>query len=216
VSATTTAGALRRSLAAVIPAAARANADLDPTLTAVMFEAGRGVALATATDRYVAAHARCEGQGDLPRLMVPLAGAKLLLAHLRTLDAKEEVTLEGDGACLFATTQLVRLQLLIVNEGSWYDSVAKVFGGDKGSRINLGKAPLASLNRVLAAVPRGAATRWRTSHPNAPVLIDVEDWLLIAVMPMLLDVESEARVQPVMFGLPAASAPKRGTRKATT
>lgn len=211
------AGLLRRSLVATIPAASK-DGTL-PGICVVHLHAGRNVLLATATDRYVAAHARCGAVDDLEPTVVQLADAKFIADWLRRLHAETEISLARDGDHLVVTDGILTLRLGTEDLGWPAKSMTSIFAGTRAKatsagkpnppgRLDLGRERLASLNRVLSATPRGSTTRWRMGDGLSPVLVDVDDWLLVAVMPMRIHPED----QHVMFGMPDPEPAPRARR----
>jgi hypothetical protein len=190
---------------------ASTDATWTPELATIQLQADRGVLLATATDRFVAAHARAEADGTLAACLLKLADAKLLMTHLRAVvpikGIPYQVELSLADGRLSVKTRAAVLSFEPGDPALWpTSSVKKVFTGGFEpktgqppalGRVDLGNGPLATVNRVLAATAKGLSTRWRTTRPNAPILVDVDDWLLIAIMPMRIVGD-----QHVMFGLP--------------
>jgi hypothetical protein len=225
------AGDLRRAFTAAL-AATTTGLDL-PLLGGVHIEAGRGVLTATATDRFIAAHARVEVQQtdpcSLPSTMVAAAEVRTLLSALGRLKATEQVRILKPDGLVFRTD---RWSIDIKCGDEKLPDMADVFAGkphrkpvhstagvapaEVGDllRLDLGSTVIARVNAVLRAVARGKAVHWRINRTSAvaPVLVDAGDWLLLAVMPMRLQAGD---VQHVIYGLPPEPPVKRvRTKKA--
>lgn len=188
---------LKRALAAVLPAAAL-DSDLFVPLRGVFLGVRDGALLLQTTDRYIAARAMIEADGDLTTTFLDSDDVRLLLAHLRTCGRFETVVLRRRLSKLTVVMSDSEVTFLLQKAESWQslpDTLWKIFDGEvkgKGSaaedndpgRFALSPKLLRQLSKILAVAPRYAETRWHVRHQLKPVLIGVEDWLTVAIMPM--------------------------------
>jgi hypothetical protein len=239
---TLTAGDLRRSLAATIPAAS-ADVWLPELAGIVLYVTGEQL-LATATDRYVAAHAKCPiAEGALRPATLQLNDAKFLATLLRRpmKPPLDLVTVERLGDTLEVTYAGTTVRLRSGEPAGWFAQANAIFTGASTKknkpapggepiegRIDLGVDRLRSLGRVLAAAPAGTRVRWRILPSGGPVLVDLLDWLLVVVMPMRPDPDEQhvlvtlPEPAPVAKAVrapkvaPVKAAPSKVSAKATT
>ncbi len=212
--ATVAVGVLRRSLAS-------AAAALEPDhntglLDRIAVEAGRGVLVMTATNRYIAAHARCEATGTLREFGLSIPSVKALMFHLRGVDAYLDVTLTLNDN-LHVDLPEAGLRLPLADLAGW-PKMAKVFEPlpleldlTDAAVFDLSTAVLARLSRVLPDSRLGQATHWYRAQATKPIMVEFDDWLTVAVMPMRR--MTEGVLARVPFGIPVPEIAAKPARK---
>lgn len=213
------AGDLARLLAVTLPATADPEMCM-PELAAVHLAAGGGVLTATATDRYVAVHARARlATGVLDPVLLVADDARELRKYLRDVDPQSAMTL----------TRRSDRSLLVEGAGET-DAVCGCVAADKHSGWphqalvrQFGRPPIRAvaapmclsvpvLSTVALVLRRASAGGriypvWHATVPDddsrtrvRPWRIDVDDWLALLAMPSTsaLDV---THLPPVPYGL---------------
>lgn len=184
---------LKRALSAVLPATS--GDDFNVVLSGVHLSATGGMLTLHATDRYVAARAIVRVNGDLAPTFLTASDAKLLIAHLRGTPKHDTVKLRRTKRTLVITMPETTVVFTVQDINNWpADQLDDIFSGKPSKPAekteatpgNFALSPklLSALSRVLAVLPRETDTRWRVQHHLLPILVDAEEWLTVAVMPM--------------------------------
>jgi hypothetical protein len=196
MTATCTVAALRTVLRAALAATDRES----PTGAQVHLHAGDGRICATATDRYVASHARLPADGDLHPVLIHREGATLILRLLEQGSLTRQVTIgrvgTRPGSRLYVRCNGRRLVLDVGHLGAWPAGIGnlhKILPDRTGS----GQRPVAvdphRLERLVAGIrplvgePPGrvqSALRIYTGPPGQPVRLEIGDWWLGVIMPI--------------------------------
>lgn len=216
---TVTAGHLARLLAVALPATMDPE-DCHPILGAVHLAAGGGVLTATATNRYIAVHARTHATGALRPTLLPHLGGKLLLDQLKETDSSWLVEIRASTERIIFNNGASQLRFTPAERAEQWpaDKMAKIFttpAADTGvTGFHMRADVIRTVGRVLKAA-RSAGTlrsRWTLtplhSKSPAPFRIEVGDWLAIVAMPMRLPLpyEDDFTLGPVPYGLPEDNA----------
>lgn len=198
---TVTAGDLAQILAVTIPAV---DAYAFPALYCVHLAGGETGLTATATDRHVAVQARCDtgdAAGEIEPTLINLPDAKLLRKHLRGVEQNGLVEIRTAAGRIFVTTHRVRLRFTSLDMQGWPGEVlARIFAatpGEASPQWDLSPHVVRIVGRIMRRLPNTRPrTRWsrivikpRGPLEQAPIRIDVADWLAIIVMPLRRDVE---------------------------
>lgn len=219
----TTARHLSRVLEAAAPFAER---DEDgwpafPGLAAVRLEAAGGVLCATATDRHIAAHARGEASGSLPRPVHvspdEACGITNALKPFVQTDNDDEDDIPASLTLESPDEPGARLVVRVHGKLVGFDRDVTVSARDTRAEF-----PIADITRNYAAAPTACATltgpfaidprfletlsavrhlggrfrplRFYATASDAPVRVEFEDWFVALVAPVSADVRDYRQV----------------------
>lgn len=220
---TTDAGALKAVLRAAVAAA---DTNGHPTLDHLLLQANAGTLTATATDRFVAVHARCDANGTLPPTALYGPDVRRFWVRLlrRAEHPNEQVAIDLSSTRVTLTIA-GGLSCTLPHEE---DNVRglPVTALDKAFRKAASGEAAADLARHMAFTPEvvmramrilhraahdrrpfsGGTAQWTVAGRMDPVLIELHNWLSILLMPARLtdgDGREVSHRPHLPYGLPA-------------
>lgn len=183
-----------------------------PALTSIRLEAGNGRLVGMATDQYVLGHASKPAAGSADPAILSAAGARRMLAELATTQRYEVVTLHltGDLIALQTADAYIGSPPAVIpdNIRGYPGKLTELLTVDGYDQIGL-SGLVAFAPRLLAAVAAATKTsgepacRLYFRAAEAPLRVEVADWLVLLLMPFRTGGTSPMPQTPnIAVGLP--------------
>jgi hypothetical protein len=166
--------------------------DDNPYFTNLNLTAGNGRLTVLATDRFGLAHATRPAEGELEQAILPAAGARRMLTDLQPLRRDEVVTLTVSQNLISLITSAGAIAAVAGKDTAALPSAAAdLLSTDGYDQVGL-TGPIGFTGPMLARLADATAHHGPVPallffrSPTLPLRIEVEDWLVLLFMPVLL------------------------------